>query len=111
MKIGFKKFFQIKTDYNLGPSLAYPVHFVKHWKIMVLCFAIGLMVLSIFSWRIYLSNEIGGGYLKSEALPEESFLKIIDKKKLQADIQILENKQIEFMNIKSNRSKLVDPSL
>ena len=65
----------------------------------------------VFSWQIYLSNEIAGGYLSSDVVPTESLAKAIDQKKLDADILILQTKQAEFLKIKANRMKMIDPSL
>lgn len=110
--IDLKNIFKKKEEEsNIGPVMAYPVHFVRDWKIMVLCFATGFIVLSIFSWKIYLSNEIAGGYLSTEAISTEPTTKPINQEKLKADILIMERRQAEFLNIKANRSKLIDPSL
>jgi hypothetical protein len=110
--IDLKNIFKKREEkVTAGPAMAYPVHFVRDWKIMVLCFAVGFIALSIFSWQIYLSNEIAGGYLSSEAVSTEPTTKPIDQKKLKANILIMETRQAEFLKIKANRSKLIDPSL
>lgn len=78
---------------------------------MVLCFAVGLIFLSFFAWRIYLSNEIAGGYLTPAVEISSQTIKTIDKKKLEADILIWENKQADYLMLKSKPNKLIDPAL
>lgn len=101
----------IKKEKSLEPAMAYPVSYIRDWKVMVLCFAVGLIALSIFSWRIYLSNRIAGGYLSTEAPAFDMVSKNIDQKKLRTDTILLETRQTDFNKIKSGYVKLVDPSL
>jgi hypothetical protein len=84
---------------------------LRDWKIMVICFAIGLIILSFFAWRIYLSNKIAGGYLAPTIESSSQITKTVDKKRLDADILILENKQNNYLKLKSSTTKLIDPSL
>ncbi len=104
----FKK--KIKTN-DLKSAGRGMVNYVRDWKIIVITFAIGLLVLSFFSWRVYLSNQIAGGYLSPEVDTTTAVTKTIDQKRLQDVIDILENKQIDFLNLKTNPQKLVDPSI
>jgi hypothetical protein len=104
-------FIRKKQTTNLEPTVAWPVHFLRDWKILVLIFAIGLISLSLFSWKIYLSNQIGGGYLPTEDVSSDTSVRIINQKKLQTNVLILENKQAEYLKQKNNQTKPVDPSL
>jgi hypothetical protein len=98
-----------KEDYN-NPAV-HSMRYIRDWKILVIIFALGLAVLSFFAWRIYLSNQIAAGYLKP-IIEENSYSnKIIDIKKLKANILIMENKQTEFLQNKANQLKIVDPAL
>ena len=94
-----------------GSVWAMPVHFVRDWKIMVSIFAGGLILLSLFAWRIYLSNRIAGGYLTPSTESNDLSLKTIDQKRLEADLLLLENKQTEFLKTKASGLKPIDPSL
>jgi len=87
------------------------VNFIRDWKIMVLIFAIGLASLSFLAWQIYLSDRIGGGYLTPELPPSNISIKTVDEKKLQAGLLMLENKQIDYLKLQAEQTKLVDPSL
>jgi hypothetical protein len=92
-------------------SMAWPVHFIRDWKIVVCIFAAGLVSLTIFSWQIYLSDKIAGGYLAPNIETSDSITKTIDEKRLQTDIIILETKQTDYLKLKEARVKLTDPSL
>jgi hypothetical protein len=85
--------------------------FARDWKVIVVCFAIGLISLSLFAWRIYLSNRIAAGYLAPTIESPDTYIKTIDQKRLDADILLLENKQVEFLKLKAAAPKLIDPSL
>jgi hypothetical protein len=95
----------IKEIYNKN------INYIRDWKIVVLIFAIGLISLSLFAWRIYLSNKIAGGYLEPVTEPSGSSLKMIDLKKLQADLLQLETKQADYLKAKAKQNSLIDPSL
>ena len=84
---------------------------IRDWKIIVSVFAIILISLSIFAWRIDLSNQIAGGYFMQEVTMTDPLLKTLDKKKLDAGLLILKTKEAEFLKLKANRPKSVDPSL
>jgi hypothetical protein len=77
---------------------------VRDWKIILCLFALGLIFLSLFSLKIYLSSQIGGGYLGEEIAPIDTSIKMIDQKKLDASISLLENRSVEQL-------KPIDPSL
>jgi hypothetical protein len=86
-------------------------NFARDWKILVLVFAIVLISLSLFAWKIYLSDSIAGGYLAPVIEPSDTITKIVDKKRLEADILLLETKQAEYLKLKANQPRMVDPSL
>lgn len=101
-KLNFKKVFK---------NIKKPTRSIQRdWKVMVLIFAVGLISLSIFAWQIYLSDKIGGGYLSPTITAPETNTKIIDKKRLQTDIMIFENRAEEYLKLKAG-PKVVDPSL
>lgn len=94
-----------------GASLAFPVNFVRDWRIIVVAFAVVLIALSAFAWQIYLSDQIAGGYLTS---PLDTFVpisKTIDKKKIQTVISTMEEKEKNLTDLKTNRPKQIDPAL
>lgn len=82
-----------------------------HWKIIISIFAIGWSIISIFAWQIYLSKHIGGGYFNIDIPQDELIVRTINKDRLQKDLLILENQQLNFSKIKTNQSKVIDPSL
>ena len=84
---------------------------VRDWKIIITFFTLGLLVISIFSWKLYLSGEIGGGYFTDKLSPIDTTKQLIDKNKLQSLISTLETKQADFLKIKAGQGKLIDPSL
>jgi hypothetical protein len=84
---------------------------IRDWKIIVLFFALILFALSFFAWQIYLSNQIAGGYLAPEIETSDTIIKTIDQKRLQADLLLLENRQTEYLKLKADRLKLVDPAI
>ena len=96
---------------DLDSAAAWPVHFMRDWKIGVITFAVGLILLSAFAWQVYLSDKIGGGYLAPEPTPAETAAKTIDKSKLQADLLGLQTKQAAGLKLETSQPKLVDPSL
>jgi len=111
-KIDFKKFFRRKSNTIIvGPALAWPINFIRDWKMVVLVFAVGLASLSIFSWKIYLSNQIAGGYLASEAVLSDTIIKTIDQKKLSNNLLILETRGTDYLKVKSAGLKLVNPAI
>jgi hypothetical protein len=112
IKIDFKKIFTRGVDVKGGgKEETWPVNFARDWKIVVLVFAVGIISLSLFAWRIYLSNQIAGGYLAPEISPTSVSIKTVDEKRLQTDLLILETKQADFIKAKSGFVKMVDPSL
>jgi hypothetical protein len=111
-KINLKNLLKRKAEsIKFGTTPAWPIHHIRDWKILVYTFAIGLIAISIFSWQIYLSNEIAGGYLNIQDANQQVPAKAINLKKLQADLLILETRQTDYLKIKANPVKLVDPSL
>jgi hypothetical protein len=112
MKIKLNKIFKIKKEISMPKtSLAWPVNFVRDWKIIVLFFAVGLVLLSLFSWKIYLSDKIAGGYLSSTLEQSTPITKTIDQKKLKNVLFILETKETDYLKTKFNTPKIVDPAL
>jgi len=112
INIDFKKIFAKKLDVKkANGQMAWPVNFARDWKIIVLVFAVGVFSISLFAWRVYLSNKIAGGYLTSEISPTSVSVKTVDEKRLQADLLILETKQADFIKAKASSVKMVDPSL
>ncbi len=111
-KIKIQKIFKRKDKViDLGRSFSWPNHFVEHWRFLVLIFAVGMISLSIFSWQIYLSDKIGGGYLAPAVEAPDTIVRTIDQKKLEAVLKILEDRQINFLKLKANQPKLIDPAL
>jgi len=111
-KINFSKIFRKKIkNSNFDSSAAWPVHQIRDWKIIILIFAVCLVALSGFSWRIYLSDKIAGGFLNLEEEYSDSPIKTINQKRLRTDIVLMEEKEANFLELKSNPSKLVDPSI
>jgi len=111
-KINFKNIFkrEVKAG-DIETTMAWPTHFLRDWKIIVLIFALGMIIISIFSLQIYLSNEIAGGYLNQGTKTPATLVKVIDQKRLQADVDILKARQANFLKLKTNRPSLIDPSL
>ncbi len=85
-------------------------YLIRDWAIIVLVFAIGLVLLSLFFWQIYLSDKIGGGYLNINSEPTNISVKMVDKVKLQADLVLMEEKEKVFLQIIDSPSKLIDPA-
>jgi len=108
--IDLKNIFKKKNDV-FGTSMASPIYFVRDWKNIVLVFAFALISLSIFAWHIYLSDKIGGGYFTSEPEPSAMIFKTINRERLQEDLLLLENRQIDFLQLKATQPNVVDPSL
>ena len=77
---------------------------IRDWKIVLAVFTLGLIALSVFAWQIYLSSQIGGGYFGTAASPTDAPVQLIDQKKLQADLILLQNHKASLV-------KTVDPSL
>jgi hypothetical protein len=110
-KITFKKFFRrhpksVKTEAAVYSNRSY----VRDWKIIVCVFTVIMFLISFYAWKIYLSNEIGGGYLASEPITEPTAAKTIDLKKLQSALLLFEARQADFQKIKDG-PRIVDPSL
>ena len=110
--IHFKNFFGSKKNkIVVGPALAWPINFIRDWKMVVLIFAVGLVLLSLFAWNIYLSDKLAGGYLASEVVPADTIIKTIDQKKLNNNLLILETRRADYLKTKSAGLKLVDPAI
>lgn len=109
-KINLKNIFSKTVNFNPKKEEVWPTQFARDWKIIVLVFALGLLIVSFFAWQIYLSDKIGGGFL-SEEVPLVSNIDTLDTKRLKADLLILETHQSDYQSIKANQPKIVDPSL
>ncbi len=79
------------------------------WKRLILGFAFVLIILSLFAWKIYLSNQIGGGFLKIPKDYPNAAVRTIDLKKIENTVDILKQRESDFLKIKSERTKLSDP--
>lgn len=112
MKINFKKFLnlKIKTAGSVK-EISCPDSSLRDWKIIVLIFSVCFVLLSIFSWQIYLSDKIGGGYLVPEEDNTTVVVKMIDKNRLTQNLSFLRARQDEYQKTKINKSRLIDPSL
>jgi hypothetical protein len=111
-KINFKKLFKKQPDsMALNTATPWPGKVERDWRILVYCFAIGLASLSVFAWKIYLSDQIAGGYFVPEASSSNISVKVLDEKKLKADLLIMQGKQGDFVKLKTNPPKVVDPAL
>lgn len=110
-KINFKNLFKAgnRSD-DFGTAVAWPVNFVRDWRVIVLIFAVGLIFLSSFGLQIYLSNQIAGGYLTPILSSSDATVKTINLKKLNTDVAIMDARQVNFNKLKSTQSKLADPS-
>lgn len=110
--INLQDLFKKKTENTeLKVVTAWPGNAQKHWKIMVSVFALGLAILSVLALKIYLSDQIAGGYFGSEASVTNASVKKMDVKKLKADLLIMQKKQTTYQNLKANPPKLVDPAI
>jgi hypothetical protein len=83
----------------------------RDWRIIIVLFGIGLLVLSAFAWKIYLSDHIGGGYLAIEVPPVDVSTRTIDLKRLHTTTTLLETRQTNFENGKASKIRPIDPSL
>jgi hypothetical protein len=111
-KINFKKIFKKEISAgDLGSSSAWPVTYVRDWTIMVYLFAAGLILISFFAWQIYLSNHIGGGYFNMNIEPTSTYVRVVDKKRLQIDLNDVEQKEINFLKYKDSQSIPFDPAI
>ena len=91
--------------------ISWPGKMFRDWKIMVYVFAIGLAILSFFAWKIYLSDQIAGGYFSPEDVSGTASVKILDTKKLNADLLIMQAKKDAYTRLKTNPVKVVDPAI
>jgi hypothetical protein len=106
IKINFKNLFKKKLNVpEVRSSVAWPVYYVRDWKIAVLVFAVGLTSLTIFSWQIYLSDKIAGGYFEPKIDFSTIPVKTINEKILKENISLLENQQADFLMLQNNHLK------
>jgi hypothetical protein len=82
----------------------------RDWRIIVWSFALVLIVISGFSWRIYLSEKIGGGYFTKSVETTESATREIDIKRLKKAVTISEKRDQAFRELKNNLLRPLDPS-
>lgn len=82
----------------------------RDWIKIIIFFAFGLILISSLAWQIYLSDKLGGGYLSSEFIETDVFVKTINKDKLLKNIEIMEAKEKSFETIKNSKPSLIDPS-
>jgi hypothetical protein len=109
-KINLGKIFKTNRENALRPTFFWPGSYYRDWIIILIIFAICLFSLTFFSWRIYLSDQIGGGYIKTNTDNVSLVEKNIDKKKLTNSLSILEARDSKLISIKINRPKTIDPS-
>jgi hypothetical protein len=106
IKINFKNLFKKKVNVpEAMPSVAWPLYYVRDWRIAVLVFAVGMISLTIFSWQIYLSDKIAGGYFEPKTEFSTISVKTINEKKLKEDISLLESRQADFIILQTKGSK------
>jgi hypothetical protein len=110
-KINLQNIFKKQSKEFPFDDVSWPGKMVRDWKIMVYVFAIGLSILSFFAWKIYLSDQIAGGYFNPENGSDTTSVKILDTKKLSADLLIMQDKKAAYTRLKTNPIKVVDPAL
>ncbi len=111
-KINLKNLFKNKNKLiDFKPVKVWPFPFAHDWKIIVLIFALVLISLSLFAWKIYLSDKIAAGYLEPDIESSNLIIKTIDQKRLEKALLILETKQSDYLKLKNSQTKLVDPAL
>jgi len=93
-----KNFLLLKTNPN------------RDWKIIAYIFIAGIILISLFAWKIYLSDELGGGYFGVSSPSAEIETLSINEKRLQADILLLESIKSNYLDSKTTQSKVIDPS-
>lgn len=82
----------------------------RDWRIIVWSFAFVLVVISAFSWRIYLSEKIGGGYFTKTIEATDNTTRAIDTKRLKKAVTISEKRDQAFKELKNNLLRPIDPS-
>ena len=87
------------------------IFLVNYWKTVILFFLAGLFIVSGFAWMVYLGNKIGGDYFASEPLIIDPQAFSIDKERIQADLLLLQAKQVDLLKSKADHPQLIDPSL
>lgn len=93
-----------------APAPLAMVNAYRDWMIIVIVFAVGLISLSGLAWQIYLSDHIGGGYLQPTVSTTDMTVKTLDEKRLNTNLTILNTHKADFIYLKSNPLKLIDPS-
>lgn len=77
---------------------------LRDWKIVITIFAVFWAIISALAWQVYLSDKMGGGYFKLDLPVAEEKTRVIDEKRLQRDILLLEK-------VAAPTLKVIDPSL
>jgi hypothetical protein len=110
-KIDLGKIFKLSRENVVRPTSFWPSNYYRDWIIIVIIFTVCLLSLSFFSWRIYLSDQLGGGYIQADNRNISIVKNKIDKKKLKEVLTLLEARDSKLISIKINRPKMIDPSL
>lgn len=110
--LNFNKIFIKQASLPPKGKVGYwPGNIERDWRILVYFFAVGLLLISFFALKIYLSDQIAGGYLNSETTSSGVSTKVLNQKKLQADLLIMQTKKEAFVKLKTYPPKIVDPAL
>ena len=83
----------------------------RDWNILVIIFGLMLLLISIVAWQIYLSNQIGGGYVSSNEPSGQAIVKSIDLNRLDISIGQIEKRNQIFNSILPKGGQIIDPSL
>lgn len=81
----------------------------RDWLLIIFVFALLLLALSIIAWQIYLSNKIGGGYIKIVEDNISVSVKSIDLKRLDASVNLLDIRSERFSALSRETLRLIDP--
>ena len=83
----------------------------RDWEIIVSVFALAFVVITFFAWRVYLSNQIGGGYFGGEKVSDDSYIRVIDRGRLEKCIETIKERTLEYEKFKNRPSSIVGPSI
>jgi hypothetical protein len=65
---------------------------IRDWGVIIIFFIVGFVFLSFFSWKIYLSEKIGGGYISSDTEAPETEIEVFTLEELKEALLILEKR-------------------
>lgn len=110
-KNNLKNLFQ--KDKKIVKKISNPFSYERvfhDWRILTLSFGVLLVIFSFFAWKIYLSLEVGGGYIKVENSNSDILIKIIDEKRLEKSIYTIKERESNFLKIESEPTELTNPA-